>query len=211
MSDEQSQNIDTSAVFLNRNIFGVNSPYFLHKNISLSSTDTCNSAYVTFMNDDYTPSSTDTIFNHEDKTYIKKDYKVTPISLVSSSSFVTSNIIDDDSYILTLENDYSDMTLLVSDYELEIDPLKEKITSIVAIEKEKPIEIYYDRIKTDSVRFVISDYGRLMSLTQFDENNYHNSHLFVFSDNIYNKDNQVISVRLSIDNYNSLTNVTCNF
>ena len=163
------------------------------------------------MNDDYTPSSTDTIFNHEDKTYIKKDYKVTPISLVSSNSFVTSNIIDDDSYILTLENDYSDMTLLVSDYELEIDPLKEKITSIVAIEKEMPIEIYYDRIKTDSVRFVISDYGRLMSLTQFDENNYHNSHLFVFSDNIYNKDNQVISVRLSIDNYNSLTNVTCNF
>ena len=78
-----------------------------------------------------------------------------------------------------------DITFIISDYEIQVDPLKEKVSSIVTFEDTQPMTIYYDKITTNNVRFVISDYGKLISLSQFTDDYYKDSLVTVFSDNKY--------------------------
>ena len=77
MPNPQAQTIDTSSKTFTKKVFGLKSIYQEHYNIDLETADTKHSAYVTYANSDYTPTSNDYIFNHEDKSYIKKDYRVT--------------------------------------------------------------------------------------------------------------------------------------
>lgn len=210
MPNPQAQTIDTSSKTFTKKVFGLKSIYQDHYNIDLETADTKHSAYVTYANSDYTPTSNDYIFNHEDKSYIKKDYRVTPIILESNRHFLNPYILDDEPCVISLECDNDDLILISTDYELEVDPLKEKISSIVTMDEDEPHAIYYDRIKTDNVRFVISDYGRLISLTQFTEDFYKDSLVMVFSDNKF-KTTETVSVRVGFDFYNSTTDVTANF
>ena len=172
--------------------------------------DTKHAAFITFSNSNYTPSSNDVIFNHEDKTYVKKDFKVNPVVLESNSHFVNPFICDYEPCMISLDCNNDDLILLSTDYEIQVEPTKEKISSIVTMDENKPQAIYYDRITTDNVRFVISDYGRLFSLAQFTEDYYKDSLVMVFSDNNY-KNVENVSVRVGFDFYNNATDVTANF
>ena len=210
MPNPQAQTIDTSSKSIVKNVFGIKTIYQNHYNVDLETVDTKHTAYITYSNDDYTPSSNDTIFNHEDKSYIKKDFKVTPIILESNRHFLNPYIIDDETCVISLECDTDDLILISTDYEIEVDQNKEKISSIVTMDEDEPHAIYYDRIKTDNVRFVISDYGRLISLAQFTEDYYKDSLVMVFSDNKY-KTTETASLRIGFDYYNTVTDVTSNF
>ena len=165
--DEQKLNLTSKKIY--KTIFGNKVVFNYYMYIDFDKVDTCHSAFVTFENADYTPSSSDYIFNHEDKSYIKKDYTVNPIVLKTNRYFVNPYIFDEEECILSISEENEDLVLLSTDYELIIDPKKEKISSIVTMDYDEAITIYYDRIKTDCVRFVISDFGRLISLTQFTE------------------------------------------
>ena len=136
MPNPQEQTIDISSNTFTKQVFGLTSTYKNHYNINLETVDTKHSAYVTYINDDYTPTSNDYIFNHEDKSYIKKDYKVTPIVLESNRHFLNPYIFDDESCMISIECDDNDLILISTDYELEVDPLKEKISSIVTMDED---------------------------------------------------------------------------
>lgn len=73
--------------------------------------------------------------------------------------------------------------------------------------------MYYDKIDTDRVRFVISDYGRIISFAQHDEesNTFKKSKSLIFSSNKLTDENQTVSIRLSTEKNNSAKNVTVNF
>ena len=73
--------------------------------------------------------------------------------------------------------------------------------------------IYYDIIESDRLRFVISDYGRIISLAQHDKesDSFKKSKSLIFSSDKITDENQTVSLRLSSDIYNSAKNVTVNF
>lgn len=206
--NEQKLNLTSKKIY--KTIFGNKVVFNYYMYIDFDKVDTCHSAFVTFENADYTPSSSDYIFNHEDKSYIKKDYTVNPIVLKTNRYFVNPYIFDEEECILSISEENEDLVLLSTDYELIIDPKKEKISSIVTMDYDEAITIYYDRIKTDCVRFVISDFGRLISLTQFTEDQYKDSLVMAFSNNTF-KQIDTVSVRAGFDYYNGTTNVTANF
>ena len=128
----------------------------------------------------------------------------------SNRQFVNSVVFDDEECILTVDNNGNELVVICIDYELCIDQNKEKISSIITMDGEKTNTIHYDRITSDNIRFVISDYGRLISLTQFTNNEYKEPLIMVFSDNKF-KSEETVSVRLGLDYYNSINNVTANF
>lgn len=210
MSNPYSQTIDTSSKLIKKQVFGLQTSYHLHENLNPSEIDTKHSAYVTFSKSDYTPTVNDTIFNNEDKTYLKKDYIINPIALETSNSFVNSYIVDTESYVLVLSYDEDDITFIISDYEIQVDPLKEKVSSIVTFEDTQPMTIYYDKITTDTVRFVISDYGKLISLSQFTDDYYKDSLVTVFSDNKY-QSTDTVTIKIGFDFYNTAFDITSNF
>ena len=98
----------------------------------------------------------------------------------------------------------------MTDYEIEIDPKKEKISSIIALEEQIPVNVYYDRINTNNVRFVTSNYGKIFSLTQFTEDDYKEPLIVVFSDEKFNN-TETVSIRTGFDYYNQTFDVTANF
>ena len=122
---------------------------------------------------------------------------------------MNSYIFEQDDYLIRID-DSGELTLLVTDYEIEINPNKEKVSSIVTMEEKLPVQIYYDRIKTDNVRFTISNYGKLFSLSQFTENTYKDPLIMVFSEDKY-KNTESVSVRTGFDHYNLTFDVTANF
>lgn len=73
--------------------------------------------------------------------------------------------------------------------------------------------MYYDKIDTDRVRFVISDYGRIISFAQHNEesNSFTKTKSLIFSSNKLTDENQTVSIRLSSDIFNSTENITVNF
>jgi hypothetical protein len=106
-----------------------------------------------------------------------------------------------------------DLVLLTSDYEITIDSEKEKYSSIVLLKNNETDAIYYDKIDTDRVRFVISDYGRIISFAQHDKesNSFDKTKSLIFSSNKLTDENQTVSIRLSSDIFNSTKNITVNF
>ena len=106
-----------------------------------------------------------------------------------------------------------DLVLLTSDYEITIDSEKEKYSSIILLKNNETDAIYYDKIDTDRVRFVISDYGRIISFAQHDKesNSFNKTKSLIFSSNKLTDENQTVSIRLSSDIFNSTKNVTVNF
>lgn len=218
MSNPRKQQVDLTASNYNKDIFGYKTSYKLFNNIDLEQIDTHHTAYVTYINSDIEPNIDSTtqedelplIFNHQDKYYMRKDFNINPIVLESNHQFIQKYIFDDEDCILSISDTDDDLTLLISDYEIEINPKNEQISSIVSMESTLPLNIYYDKIKTDTVRFVISDKGRIISLAQFTENQYNDSLIMVFSDTKY-KDVENVSVRVGFDEYNKTTDVTCNF
>jgi hypothetical protein len=165
MPNPEAQDINLTSKKIYKTVFGNKVTFNYYEHIDIIKVNTCHSAFVTFENADYTPSPSDYIFNYEDKSFIKKDYTVNPIILETDRYFITPYIFDDEECILSISEENGDLVLLSTDYELIVDPKKEKISSIVTMDYDEAITIYYDRIKSDSVRFVISDFGRLISLT----------------------------------------------
>lgn len=218
MPNPQKQSVDLAASNYNKDILGYKTTYKLFDNIDLEQTDTHHTAYVTYINSEIDSSMESTtfeddiplIFNHQDKYYIKKDFNVNPVVLESNYQFVQKYVLDNEDCILSISDSDDDLTLLATDYEIEVNPKNEQVSSIVALELTLPINIYYDKIKTDNVRFVISDNGRLISFSQFTEDYYNDSLMMVFSDTKY-KDVENVSIRVGFDEYNKTTDVTANF
>jgi hypothetical protein len=106
-----------------------------------------------------------------------------------------------------------DLVLLTSDYEITIDSEKEKYSSIILLKNNETDAMYYDKIDTDRVRFVISDYGRIISFAQHDKesNSFDKTKSLIFSSNKLTDENQTVSIRLSSDIFNSTKNITVNF
>jgi hypothetical protein len=106
-----------------------------------------------------------------------------------------------------------DLVLLTSDYEITIDSEKEKYSSIILLKNNETDAMYYDKIDTDRVRFVISDYGRIISFAQHNEesNSFNKTKSLIFSSNKLTDENQTVSIRLSSDIFNSTENITVNF
>lgn len=106
-----------------------------------------------------------------------------------------------------------DLVLLTSDYEITIDSEKENYSTLVLLKNNETDAIYYDKIDTDRVRFVISDYGRIISFAQHDKesNSFNKTKSLIFSSNKLTDENQTVSVRLSSDIFNSTKNITVNF
>lgn len=103
--------------------------------------------------------------------------------------------------------------LLTTDYEITIDSKKENYSTIVLLKNNETDAIYYDKIDTDRVRFVISDYGRIISFAQHDKesNSFNKTKSLIFSSNKLTDENQTVSIRLSSDIFNSTKNITVNF
>lgn len=106
-----------------------------------------------------------------------------------------------------------DLVLLTTDYEITIDSEKENYSTLVLLKNNETDAIYYDKIDTDRVRFVISDYGRIISFAQHDKesNSFNKTKSLIFSSNKLTDENQTVSVRLSSDIFNSTKNITVNF
>lgn len=106
-----------------------------------------------------------------------------------------------------------DLVLLTTDYEITIDSEKENYSTIVLLKNNETDAIYYDKIDTDRVRFVISDYGRIISFAQHDKesNSFNKTKSLIFSSNKLTDENQTVSIRLSSDIFNSTKNITVNF
>lgn len=106
-----------------------------------------------------------------------------------------------------------DLVLLTTDYEITIDSEKENYSTLVLLKNNETDAIYYDKIDTDRVRFVISDYGRIISFAQHDKesNSFNKTKSLIFSSNKLTDENQTVSIRLSSDIFNSTENITVNF
>lgn len=113
--------------------------------------------------------------------------------------------------IITLNNQ-GGLTLLNLDYAIKLDTDKTNVTTIASIKNNKIIQCDYLINKDyDKVRFVISDYGRIISHSIHPINSekaYSDSNIHVFdSKNI--KDN--VFVKFSTDNALGISNITANF
>ena len=210
MPDTDNQDVDVHYTIGEKKVFSSTSSYRLYPNITLNDVDTKHTAYVTFINSDTKPNQDDKVLNYKDKYYVQKEYVVTPVTLEINRTFTNSYMFDQDDYIIRLDDSPSELTLLVTDYEIEIDPKKEKISSIIALEEQIPVNVYYDRINTNNVRFVTSNYGKIFSLTQFAEDDYKEPLIVVFSDEKFNNI-ETVSIRTGFDHYNQTFDVTANF
>lgn len=81
------------------------------------------------------------------------------------------------------------------------------------MQNNKNTATYYNTINSNVLRFIISDYGRIISLAQFNEDNnsFSNSDCYIFASEKNTNENQTVSVRFSSELKDSITNVTANF
>lgn len=119
--------------------------------------------------------------------------------------------INEEDEIITLDNQ-GGLTLLNFDYAIKLDTNKTDVTTISSIKNDKIIQCDYLINKDyDKVRFVISDYGRIISHSIHPINSekaYSDSKIHVFdSKNV--KDN--VFVKFSTDNKSGISNITTNF
>lgn len=135
-------------------------------------------------------------------------------------------MFDENNYVLSISNDGEELVLLTADYEITINTNEETISTINVMEKSQlnfteqgvlrntyPTYTGYEKILSDRLRFVISDYGRIISIGQHDKNTdtFKDSSVFMFSGEKLLEDGQTVSVRVSLESKDSLSNVTANF
>lgn len=94
-------------------------------------------------------------------SFVETDFTITPIALTSKVYNSETQFSEDELYITIESSD--DLVFLTSDYEITLDTEKEKYSSIILLKNNETDAMYYDKIDTDRVRFVISDYGRIIS------------------------------------------------
>lgn len=92
---------------------------------------------------------------------METDFTITPTALTSQVYNSDTQFSKDELYI-TLESS-DDLVFLTSDYEITLNTENEKYSSIILLKNNETDAMYYDKIDTDRVRFVISDYGRIIS------------------------------------------------
>ena len=92
---------------------------------------------------------------------METNFTITPTALTTQVYNSDTQFSEDEVY-LTLESS-DDLVFLTSDYEITLNTENEKYSSIILLKNNETDAMYYDKIDTDRVRFVISDYGRIIS------------------------------------------------
>ena len=178
--------------------------------VNFETIDTNHSVYIKIKENDDTYGKN--VLTEDFSSFVETDFIVTPTVLSSKVYNSDTNFSKTDDIYITLES-VDDLVLLTSDYEITIDSEKENYSTIVLLKNNETDSIYYDKIDTDRVRFVISDYGRFISFAQHNEesNSFHKTKSLIFSSNKLTDENQTVSIRLSSDIFNSTEKITVNF
>lgn len=165
--------------------------------------------YTCYINTDSYGDSSDEVIYHNDQYYFKTDFQVIP------------QLASDDDYDAILISSGQEPTILASDFIIKIDPTKYKITSIVAKENGKVLSTdYINFYDYDRVRFVISDYGRMISHSihkKDSESMYQQSKVSVFNTKKFNSNYpqfnnyKFVSINFKVNDKNSISNLTANF
>lgn len=210
LSNEFEQNVTISGVqYTNYTSFTF---YENNKEINFSNIDTHHYVYTFFEANDWN-SNEGVVFIEDFKQFrIEPIYSVTPVTL-TSHVFNSNVIFSNEEYYLVIDNTNDTLTFLVSDYEITFDPQKCNHSSIILMQNNKNTATYYNSINSNVLRFIISDYGRIISLAQFNEDNnsFYNSDCYIFASEKNTNENQTVSVRFSSELKDSITNVTANF
>ena len=171
--------------------------------------DLINLNYTCYINTNNYSSTDEAIF-YKDQYYFRTSFQVIP-QLAS----------DDDYDAIILSNNPNETVLLASDFVIKIDPNKHNISSIVASHNGNVQSIDYIKFADyDRARFVISDYGRMISHSIHKKNSdamFQQVRVTVFEGDKFNSlikhnDNyKYVYVNFSVNDKNSISNLTANF
>ncbi len=181
------------------------------------------------LNLNYTCFTTDSFFSLEDQFmyningqfYYKSNLPITPV-IIQSTQKEDNNVILNGNEIINIGQNNLDLIFLAIDYEVTIpsDYIK-KMYSIVSVQQGKIIKTDYSKGITDKyltddykmpsrARFVISDYGRMISHS-FKVNNKHQyKHVSVNTFDTEKTTNPV-SLVFQTDDDSGISNITSNF
>lgn len=139
--------------------------------------------------------------------YFESTLEVVPIV------HVNKNDDDDMDTVILVGLNSSECSILAYDYGIAIDPSENKITSIQAIHNNKVIDTtYINNLQYDKARFVISDYGRLISHSVHKKDSdkmFEQPNITVF--NTVEKSSTPTRVHFYTNNDKGITNITSNF
>lgn len=154
-------------------------------------------------------SSTDEAIFHKDQYYYKTSFQVIP------------QLASDQDYDAIIVSNNNETVLLASDFIIKVDPTEHNISSIVAKHNGNVQSTDYIKFaEYDRARFVISDYGRMISHSIHKKNSdamYQQVRVTVFDGDKFNSpiiqnDNyKYVYVNFSVNDKNSISNLTANF
>ena len=141
---------------------------------------------------------------HEGYYYFYVPVQVIPVTLSCQN--------DEQSFYIVLQSQDEDAAILTTDFGIKSNPKQQNISSICSIINGQVTNTnYICNTKYDRVRFVLSDYTRIMSFSTHkiqSNKSYQDSEIITLDvDKIYNP----VVVTLSVDNKQGITNITSNF
>jgi hypothetical protein len=101
------------------------------------------------------------VLTEDFSSFVETDFTITP-TVLTTQVYNSETQFSEDELYLTLESS-DDLIFLTSDYEITLNTENEKYSSIILLKNNETDAMYYDKIDTDRIRFVISDYGRIIS------------------------------------------------
>lgn len=187
--------------------------FYDRTNSNITSLSKLNLNYTCFTTDSFFSQDDQFMYNIHGQFYYKSNLPITPLIIQSTQKENGVEILDGNEIINVGQNNL-DLIFLAIDYEVTI-PTNyiEKMYSIVSVQQGKIIKTDYSKGITNNynrARFVISDYGRMISHSFKENDKYQYKHVSVNTFDTQKTTNPVTLV-FQTDNDAGISNISSNF